>query len=69
MEVVGVFEDGILNASWSPSQERLVIHTLKPSIVVLSPQMELLNEIDLDIDEFSPDAISTSWRADGEVIL
>lgn len=67
MEMVGIIEDGILDASWSPAQDKLVIHTLKPSIVMLSPNMEVLNEIDLNVDEFSPDEIQTSWRADGQV--
>lgn len=42
LEIVGIIENGVLDASWSPGQDKLVIHTMLPSIVILSTAMELL---------------------------
>lgn len=43
--MVGVIEDPILAASWSPAEDRLVIYSAKPAILLLSPEMDLMNEI------------------------
>ena len=67
--MVGIIEDLILGASWSPAQDRLVIYSSKPSLLLLSPEMDLLNEIPLNIDKFIPDSINISWRDDAKVIF
>ena len=36
---------------------------------MLSASMELLHEVALEVEDFSPDSIKTSWRADGQVIF
>jgi hypothetical protein len=36
MEINAIIEDGILDATWSPGQDKLLIYSKNPSILLLS---------------------------------
>jgi len=64
---VGVIEDRILGASWSPAEDRLVIYSAKPAILLLSAEMDLITEMPLSVEGFTCDRINMSWRDDAKV--
>jgi len=70
---VGSIEGGILAASWSPNEERLVIASKNNVLLIFDPEFEPMNETFIDDGEGTGepstaqiDSCTISWRGDAK---
>lgn len=66
VEVEGDVEGGIINAAWSPDQNRLVVLTGNNTMLCMNSEWDVIDEVPL-IETPVPDTpVNVSWRGDGE---
>lgn len=67
-ELVAQNEDGIYAASWSPSQDRLLIITKNNTLLQLNEEFNLDNELPLNdsVEEGAGENSKISWKPDGK---
>lgn len=65
-EVEGFVDSGISASQWNPDQSSLVICTRDDSMLVMSPELEVLHEISTP-SAVPGSACAVSWSGDGEL--